>query len=428
MTLARIAKQLDASEVDEFQRAARTLLAHPVVTSTYPRGGVLSSIRRYETVLRNEFGRVLHYRLDVGPSCARLTRRPATLSSARHARTATEREFKTWTYTFVCLVLAAFESLGEQTSLSQIAEEIARLRAGDTELPVDLKAYEQRRAFVDAVAWLEHLGILAVEDGATESFMSGEEGDALYNIDRDAASRLLVASPSVIREVRTAADFLKDTYPPGPEGDLARVRYAVTRRIVDSPAVYYAEIPADELAYLRQNRGWLCRDIELLTGCSIEARTEGVSLIDSPVQPLTRNDDRFPGGGSVAHCALLLAERLVGAAAGAALDRSSDGDGDAVDIGRPRPIGGHARTGRFVPDEAVESAWGAIVSEYRDRFKSEYRDDPDSLRGEALSMLANRDLVLPVDGGLLVRPVTARYRADVRLVDTQLSLLGGSGG
>lgn len=412
MTLARIARQLDPSELDEFQRSARLLLAHPVVTDTYPRRGALPAIRRYETVLRNEFGRVLHYRLDVGPTCARLTRRPASLSSVRPARTSTEREFKRWTYTFLCLVLAAFESLGEQTSLSQLAEEVARLRAGDATLPVDLTVNEQRRGFVDAVAWLEHLGVVKVQDGSTESFMAGDEGDALYNVDRDAASRLLVASPSVLREVRTAEDFLKETYPPGPEGELAHVRYSVTRRILDAPAVYYAELPADEVAYLRQNRGWICRDIELLTGCVVEARSEGVALVDAQVQPLTRNEARFPGGGNVAHCALLLAERLVDAATGLT----------TADPAPTVPL-----TGRVVSSEVVSAAWEAIVSDYRDRFNADYRDDPDKLREEALAMLESRDLLAPADDGVRVRPVLARYRASVRLADAQLSLLGGAG-
>jgi uncharacterized protein (TIGR02678 family) len=412
----RFAAQLDRSELEDFQRAARLLLAHPLVTSAHPRPDAMAAVRRFEDALRVEFSRVLHYRLDMSPTCARLLRRPALLSSLRPARTATGRTFSRWAYTYLCLVLAALESLGAQTSISQLAAEVRRVRAGDESLPVNLDLYDQRRAFVDAVAWLEARGVLTLVDGATEAFLAGSDGDALYDVDADAASRLLVSPPSVLRDVETTNDFLTEQYPPGEAGELARLRHRLARRLVEATAVYYDELPPDELAYIRQRRSRLSSDLERLTGCTVEARAEGLALVDTNVEPLA--GDPFPNRGAVAHAALLLAERLLLAA-----EVGPVGAGP-VASGPPRPEG--LPVGRFVPASALADGWAVVTGAYRDRFPAEYRAEPDRLQGESLALLERLDLVRLSAGGVVVRPALARFRPDVRLAETpQLSLLEG---
>jgi uncharacterized protein (TIGR02678 family) len=131
----RAAVNLEPAQLEDMQRAARILLAHPIVTERWPKAGALVSVRRWETVLRTEFDRVLGYRLDVGRTCARLYRRPATLGTNRGAETRTGRPLGRLGCSSLCLVLAAVEGLGEQTTASQIAEEVQRLRAGDDARP-----------------------------------------------------------------------------------------------------------------------------------------------------------------------------------------------------------------------------------------------------------------------------------------------------
>ena len=176
MTLARKAVHLDpANELAEFQSAARALITHGLVTERYPQPGALALVRRFEEPLRNEFSRLCHWRLDLGPTCARLLRRPATLSWRRPARTATasRRPFRPETYAFLCLVLASLEGLGNQTTISQLAHEVARLRAGDPAIPFDLTLHAHRRAFVDAVAWLEQRGIFVPEIDHSDRVAAG---------------------------------------------------------------------------------------------------------------------------------------------------------------------------------------------------------------------------------------------------------------
>lgn len=402
----RVAVQVDRAELEDLQRAARILLAHPLVTETWPTPDALAQVRRWSTTLTNEMSRVFGYRLDVGRTCARLYRRPATLSPHRGARLPAQprpRPLGRQACTFLCLTLAALESLGDQTTLSALAEEVLRLRSGDDALPVDLAHYQQRKALVDAVRWLEERGVVQVRDGGAERWLAdAEEGDALYDIDRDAASRLLVASPSVLRDVERPEDFLAEPRPTNAEAAQTRLRHRIARRLVEGPVVRYVELSPDELAHVRQRRRRICDAVELLTGCAVEARAEGLCLIDTAVEPLS--GDRFPGRGTEAHAALLWGTALVALAA--------EGDEGEAD-------------GRWVSGRDAEEAWTSVFTSHRDRFAAAYRDDPDGLRQVAGDLLARFGLVETApDGSIVVHAALARYRptVEVRRSD-QLSLL-----
>lgn len=409
MTLARVAAQLNpATELDDFQSAARALVSHPLVTEHFPYPGALVLVRRFEDPLRNEFGRLCRWRLDVGPTNARLLRRPATLSSHRPARSATQtrRPFTPATYASLCLVLAALEGLGEQTTIRQLADEVARLRAGDDTLPFDLTVHSHRRAFVDAVAWLQRRGVLIILDGDTETFLSAQ-GNALYDVDRDAASRLLVPPPSVLAGLRTPEEFLDEPYPPTPEGAQSRARHRVHRRLLTEPAVYYSRLPDDERDYARQRRTRIGEEIERLTGCHVECRAEGLALIGLP------SAETFPAGGAVAQAALLLVSELVQTA----VSEAGDNQHTSPPGGPLRPAADAAA--RIVPSAEADAAWNRVLTAYAGRFTAEYRAEPDRLRVEAIDLLCRLGLVAPrSDGAVTVEAAAARYRADIRLPDT----------
>jgi len=109
---------LDPIELEEFQEAARTLLAHPLVTTSYPNPETLPRVRRWETTLRNEFERLTRWRLEMAPTCARLVqrrvepspRRPAMVTAAGGERL--PRPFGRLDYVLLCLVLAALHGEG----------------------------------------------------------------------------------------------------------------------------------------------------------------------------------------------------------------------------------------------------------------------------------------------------------------------------
>ncbi len=380
----RVAVQIDRADLPDFQRASRLLLAHPLVTPAWPRPDALALVRRWEVPLRSEFGRVLGFRLDVAPGSARLYRKAATTSAHRGARTRTDRAMGRLACTFLCLTLAALESLGEQTTASGLAEEVQRLRAGDDTLPIDLTSHDQRRAFADAVKWLEDRGVLRLCDGTVERWLADADGggDALYDVERDTASRLLVAAPSVLRDVAEPADFLVDVRGSSEDAERTWLRQRFARRLVCDPVVRWDDLPDDEVEHVRHRRTRIVADVERLTGCAVESRTEGFCLIDADAEPI--GGESFPAGGSETQAALLWGARLV--------ELTTDGT---------RPV---------VPDNEADRGWDEIVDAYRPRFRTEYRDAPHRLRADVEALLDRFGLVRRVDAGVAVSPVLARYR------------------
>lgn len=390
---ARAAVQLEPAQLEDMQRAARILLAHPLVTERWPKPGALVSVRRWETMLRTEFDRVLGYRLDIGRTSARLYRRPATLAANRGAFTSSGRPLGRLGYSSLCLVLAAVEGLGDQTTASQIAEEVQRLRAGDDALPVDLTRYDQRKAFVDALRWLEARGVLVLRDGEVDRWLSGDrDGDALYDLDQDIVSRLLVASPSVLRDVDTMEDFLVEAWGPSDEARTRALKHRIGRRVVTDPVVSLAALDPDELAHLRHRRGRIVGDLERLTGCRVEVRAEGMLLVDDG----ELSDEAFPGTGTETQAALLWGAELISSAVAAPTS-----DTDLV----PSPW-------LAVGEDAAAEAWGKVVDGYRTRFKTEYRDNPDGLRSVVEELLARFGLLRTDDGFLSCHAALARYRPE----------------
>lgn len=429
---ARTAGQLEPAQLEDFQRAARTLLAHPLVTDTWPRPGALVAVRRWETLLRTEFGRILGYRLEVGRTCARLYRRPATLATTRGATTRTGRPLGPLGCASLCLVLAALESLGEQTTASQIAEEVQRLRAGDDALPVDLTEYAQRRALVDALKWLEDRGVLVLRDGEVDRWLADDAGgDALYDLDQDIASRLLIASPSVLRDVEGVDDFLVEPLGASDDARTRALRHRIGRRVVNEPVVAFADLDTDELAHFRHRRTRIIRDLELLTGAGVEVRAEGVLLVDGGDLSATP----FPGTGTEAQAALLWADGLVASAEAAGDGRPAPAGtptttppSDHTDLGRtgsndptgPDPTGpaeapitpAAPSPWRPVDREAADAAWQTVVDGYRTKFKTDYRDDPDKLRAAVEELLTRFGLVHADDDTIWCHAALARYRTE----------------
>jgi len=398
---ARLAIHLAPHELPELQRAARTLLGHPLVTASYPNTDALPAVRRWETVLRNEFAQRFGYRLDVGRSSARLLRRPSALTSLRPARRDNSgRAFTPWAYAFMCLALAAAEQSGRQVLASELVERIEQRARGDAELPVNLTVHAQRRALVDALDLLDRLGVITARDGDIESLMG--EGQVLFDIDREALGHCLVASPSVLREVRTTADFLVEPHGDAPDAATRAARHAVNRRLVDQPVVLFDELSTDEAEMARRNRRREAEGLTRLTGCDVELRREGMAVIDVTAQPLGGRP--FPAGGTEAHAALLWLAALVDAVRPDHSINSGAGAGGVDDP--PADVLCSAAT--------LDDTWNAVFERYGTRFRKQARERPADLRASATDLLVHHGLIRPVDGGAFtVRAVAARFRVEV---------------
>ena len=392
---ARVAIQLQPHELPEVQRAARTLLGHPLVTTTYPSADALPMIRRWETVLRNEFSQRFGYRLDVGRSSARLLRRPSALTSQRPAQRPSGKAFTPWSYAFMCLALAVAEQAGRQILASELVERIEQRARGDDDLPLDLTVHAQRRALVDALDLLDRLGVITARDGQIESMM--HEGQVLFDIDREGLSRCLVASPSVLRDVRSTADFLVEPHGDAPDAITRAARHAINRRLVDQSVVMFAELNEIEADVASRSRRREAEAITRLTGCDIELRREGMALIDTTVQPLGPRP--FPSGGTPSHAALLWLAALVDAVGSAGVD---DGTAEAM-----------------CRHESADRIWSEVFEQYGPRFNAQFRDRPDALRIEATEILVRHQLIRVVPEGVVVSAVAARFAVEVREPDAE---------
>jgi len=392
---ARLAVHLPPHQLPELQRAARALLRSPLLTTRD--GDDFRLVLKWETVLRNEFGQKLGHRLDVSRSAARLLRKPASLTPNRGARLDTGRLLSRWGYVYLCLTLAALEHPGHQVLASELLARITNLARGDERLQLDTTEYVQRRAFRDAVRYLEQVGVLAVRDGDVESLL--DDGQVLWDVDRDAAAMCMVAAPSILRSVTSVEDFVAEPEPTTVEARRRLARHRLNRRMVDQPVVVPDDLDDDEAELAWRNRRREAENISRLTGCEIELRKEGVALIDHSSQPI--GSQRFPGSDSVAHAALLWLTAL--------LEHSRPAD--------PTPGGDDTRPAVVINRDAAEVCWHEVVEEYGMRFSRDARDRPERFRAEVEELLERFRLVVSHDDGVAVSAFANRYRAQPSVDD-----------
>ena len=396
---ARLAVHLPPHQLPEFQRAARALLRTPLITAR--QADDFRLVVKWESVLRHEFAQKLGYRLDVSRTAARLLRRPASLTAARGAQLATGRHLSRWAYVYLCLTLAALEQPGHQVLASELLTRITQLARGDARLQLDTTEYVQRRAFRDAVRYLELIGVLIVRDGDVDQLVS--EGQVLWDIDRDAAAMCMVASPSVLRSVSVVEDFIAEPTPSDSDGRSRRARHLLNRRMIDQPLVVLADLTPDETDLAWRNRRREADNITRLTGCEVELRREGVALIDSPRQPIGATP--FPGSTAVSHAALLWLTALLELP----VDQGNQASDDE-DTGDVRLVVTHTA-------EAADEAWTAMLDQYSSRLSLDAREQPDKFRSDVLALLQRFGLVTVQPRGIAVAAFANRYRAEPTIDD-----------
>lgn len=312
-----IVDALDAHRLDERRRAMRAILRRPLLTAHGDDAAVFRLVRRHQTWLRDWFARETGWSLRVDPEVARLAKLPADLTDGTRPATAgaARQPFGRRRYVLLCLALAGLERAENQVTLGRLAEDVmlgcAAPELADAGISFSLDSRDERADLVAAVRVLLDLGVLRRVAGDETTFTSGT-GDALYDLDRRALAGMLVTrrGPSTVThsdvEDRLAAVVEELTADTDDARNLAR-RHALTRRLLDDPVVYYADLDEGQLAYLTSQRAALTRRITEATGLVAEVRAEGIAMVD-PDGDLT--DTRMPEDGTDGHATLLLAEHL----------------------------------------------------------------------------------------------------------------------
>ncbi|WP_405817966.1 TIGR02678 family protein [Streptomyces sp. NBC_01390] len=452
--MSRVAEGVSPLELADYQKAVRLVLRHPLVTSGYPDRAALATVRRWADQLRTDLMEVLGYRLVTTADTARLQRAQDGLDATRPALTRAGRPFDRRRYAYLVLTLAALGRHGAQVALGELADAVAADAVRIDGLGLDTARKPDRDAFVDAVTWLTERGALTLADGSATAWAGDpERAEALYDIDREIL--LAVHHPTrVLQHLTSVTALLDSSGALGLSAGRAAQRRDQARRarrlVLENPVAYYADADSELLGQLRAPA--LAEDLERLTGLTVERRAEGVALIDTSGR---LSDVRFPGGGTVAQAALLLAARISAAVQRsgrhalellpaptaaerlAARARRIDGAlpsrgtvAELTELAEPDEesayetvVDADHEPGEtrypFVTDSWLRGRLKEIIGEYGAGFAADLRGDPDRLLDQALDLLAAMSLIVRVDGGALALPLLARYRGVTARVKTR---------
>ncbi len=459
--MSRFAAGISHHELGDYQRAVRLILRYGLVTATWPDARALLRVRRFSESLRQDLSEAFGYRLDVHGATVRLVRVKDGLDATQPARTRpsqgaslmTGRPFDRRRYAYLMLCLAALGRAGVQITLSELADSVAADANRIAGLGLDPDRGVDRRAFVDAVGWLELRGALALADGSASAWASDPgAGEALYDVARD----VLLALYRPTRMVQTLPSvraLLDQSVAHSGNEERRLAAQAARRAVVEQPVVYFAEVGDAVANHLRGSA--LAEDLRRLLGLRVERRAEGVLLVDNA----NFSPERFPGSSAPARVAVLLAVEMA--------DRIVDPDGRRVrrveavgpgvaeaelvalvDAGLPEasrvalpyaedsvPAPGDEASpgddestmdGRlpFIAESFLRTAVAGILARFPSTFSGEWHGDPERLRAEATAVLARFGCVRPVPGGVLVLPLIGRYRNTVATTKTRREQAG----
>jgi hypothetical protein len=272
---ARLAVHLPPHQLPELQRAARALLRSPLLTAR----------DKERLPVRAQMGDRTAQR--VRPE-ARLPARcqqvsgppppPACLDSPSTRGAASQRNGHSadGAYVYLCLTLAALEQPGPSGARVRTSDtHHTACRAATSDSQLDSTEYVQRRAFRDAVRYLEQVGVLAVRDGDVDLLAPGRA--------KCSGTSTATQQPCAwwrrrrccgrCRRSRTSS---LSPLPSGIEARRRRARHLLNRRMLDQPVVVaQSDLGGDELELAWRNRRREAENISRLTGCEIELRPGG---------------------------------------------------------------------------------------------------------------------------------------------------------
>ncbi len=276
--------------------------------------------------------------------------------------------------------------MGEQILISALVDQI---RADAAEQAVTVTdGIGDRRQLVAALKLLVAWGVVTETDGTLTGWGERPEDEALLSINRALLIHLL---PSPLHPYEKAEDTWASLNAEPP-------RRRLRQRLVENPAVFRAELPDDELDVLSRERSELARHLDENFGLVLEVRAEGALAYDPASEAGGLTDIDFPGGGSAKQAALLLLDELNAA---------------TPPLASTVVIGGRAIPAFLLPWTRVDSVLGDLVTRHGGAWKDAYKQSPDILRTEVVSMLTALRLAEPTDGGLAVFPFAARYQPQV---------------
>jgi uncharacterized protein (TIGR02678 family) len=302
-----------------------------------------------------------------------------------------DKPFTARTYTYLTLVCASLLSpqTGDQVLMSSLVEQV-RADAVTAGVTVEDTGSEGRH-LVRAIGLLVDWGVLSETDGSVAGWENRRE-EALLDVHRPLLPHLLTRT---LRDMDAPAHLLDGSRvdPGAPE----QPRRGLRRKLVENPLVRREDLPESERDVLSRERRELTRMLDDSFGLVVEARAEGVLAYDVDEE---LSDVRFPGTGTVAHAALLLANAL-------ADELRPTAESTAT-------VDGTAMPGALAPWSVVTSTTELLIEQYGGTFAKQYATNADHLQAEVVDLLESVCLATATDDGLVLHPACARYRPEPR--------------
>lgn len=385
MTEAAVVDARTREVAEERQRALRALLARPLMREDH---AAFSLVRRHADDLRDWFARECGWTLRVERDHARLAKRPADHRDATRGAPRFQRS----RYVLLCLALAVLERHDIQITLKNLGEALMEeaqdpaLAALGFEFALDRQS--QRSDLVEVCRLLLDLGVLDRIAGDEAAYLN-QAGDALYDIQRPLLAALLVGvrGPSALAGTGTTTERLAAlSATAGMQGEDDRrtaLRHRLSRRLLDDPVVYIAELDAAEAEYFASQRGPMGHRLAQASGLEAEHRAEGSALVDAAGE---LSDVALPQQGTDAHATLLLAEFLA--------ERVRAGEQAAV------------------PMAEIETLLRRAARAHRKYWRKNTQElgAERELAAIACERLAALHLIERVDQGVLPRPAVCRFK------------------
>jgi uncharacterized protein (TIGR02678 family) len=345
-------------------------------------------------VLRNWLTAHTGWTLHVTSEIARLRKTPADLAEGTFAavESRTQSDFSRRRYVILCLALAALERSDRQTTLSLLAESVVNACQGEpcfaaNGIAFDLNEQNHRRDLVAVIRFILDKQVLRRVHGDEEQYLRDEHNNVLYTVNRPILSAMLCVQrgPSTISAGTLHERIAGISAEIGPDTEEAanrRMRWRLTRRLLEQPIVYYRDLSEAERLYLDRQRSRVLGQITEATGLVPEVRHEGIAMLDE-TGDLT--DLKLAEEGTDGHLTLLLAEFLALA--------TKEQSNEAVS---------------FV---ALRAKTAALISEHRKHWRRDVNEPGAEhvLLDIAIRRLEGLRLITRVETGVIPRPAIARY-------------------
>ena len=363
-------------QLAELRVACRHLVSRPLVLAERDTDE-FALIRRHEHTLDRWFTQRFGYRLQVTADTARLFkstwvphRRPL-MTAGGTSRQLTQRE-----YTLLALALAAVAAGPDVISLRDLLHEI-RSAAADAGVALNDEAAD-RRAVVVALKWIVDHGLAEEMHDRIDRYAADEEADAVLRIRPD---RVALLPLPVLATAKSAAELVDRS-----DARVATSRAWMRCQLLEDPVLYRSDLDTSEWAELRRRLGEEAAIFFEMFDVTIEARAEGLAIVDEDGR-LT--DSAFPRTGTVGHAALLLLAQAT--------------------AGRQPPS--ETAAGSLLDRVHVDAIMAELASGHR-KYWSQLAEEPARLADAVLALLEDHRLVALEGDDVVLLPAAWRYGID----------------